>query len=241
MKTALKLLLLLLAATYLVYAVVTDWQPTEQRMCQAVRATVKHRQGMEYMDTAYVLGILRRSKLPLVGEQLCSIHLDTLQALLQADPYVDSAKCFHTDMGVLQIEVRPRQPILMVMADKGEPYYIDSQGHTMPLGEFCLPLCVATGQITRQYAQEHLLQLAAYIGAHPFWSHQIEQIEVQNPQRICLYPRVGEHAIVLGDDTRYEQKLDKMLTFYQKGFPQFGWNRYRTIDLSFRGQVVCTK
>ena len=83
--------------------------------------------------------------------------------------------------------------------------------------------------------------MAEYIHDNDFWNKQIEQITVSSKDEVTLYPRVGNHTIVLGNTQNYKDKLDRMLLFYEKGLPKVGWNKYKTINLAFNGQIVCTK
>jgi cell division protein FtsQ len=58
---------------------------------------------------------------------------------------------------------------------------------------------------------------------------------------IELVPRVGQHIIYLGQIDGYEEKLERLLIFYEKGLSQTGWNQYTGISLKYKDQVVCTK
>jgi hypothetical protein len=56
-----------------------------------------------------------------------------------------------------------------------------------------------------------------------------------------LVPRTGNHTVRFGTADDVEQKLDKLLTFYENGLRNIGWDAYRTISVEYKGQVVCTK
>ena len=70
---------------------------------------------------------------------------------------------------------------------------------------------------------------------------QIEQIHVTDRKVIELYPRVGEQVIILGTPENFRGKLENLMTFYKNGLSKTGWNKYSVINLSFDGQIVCTK
>jgi cell division protein FtsQ len=111
----------------------------------------------------------------------------------------------------------------------------------MPTASFNVNLCVATGRISKQFASERLLEMALFIHDNLFWREQIEQIHVLSPERIELYPRVGQHVIELGSIDGFQEKLDRLRIFYRKGLERVGWNKYSTISLAYDGQIVCTK
>ena len=39
----------------------------------------------------------------------------------------------------------------------------------------------------------------------------------------------------------YEEKFEKLETFYKKALNQIGWNKYSRISLEFDNQIICTK
>jgi cell division protein FtsQ len=52
---------------------------------------------------------------------------------------------------------------------------------------------------------------------------------------------VGNHKIILGDCSDLEQKFKKLFAFYKDGLNKIGWNTYKTINLKYKNQVVCTR
>ena len=96
--------------------------------------------------------VLVAAKIAPEGQKLSRVNLLEIEKALRENPYLMSANCYYTDKGVLCIDVTPRKPILLVMASNGQRYYLDEKGSTMPANRFCLPLCVATGNITKEYA-----------------------------------------------------------------------------------------
>ena len=127
------------------------------------------------------------------------------------------------------------------MPQNGEDYYLDKNGLTMPVGNFNMDLCIATGNISKQFAQQQLASLAQFIYEDEFWSRQTQQIHVVSEKNIQIYPRMGDHVILLGDISKFQEKLYRMQIFYKKGIPRIGWNKYKTINLAFDNQVVCTR
>jgi cell division protein FtsQ len=86
-----------------------------------------------------------------------------------------------------------------------------------------------------------LYQLAQYIEDHEFWKAQVQQIYVNNNYDFELIPRVGSHVIVFGDISNCEEKFNNLESLYINGLNAVGWNKYETINLKYKGQVICTK
>ena len=241
MKTLLKIVLLLGVAAYLVLAIWMFGADSDDRICEGVTIELPDDADCGFVDADYVRSILRRHKVSPEGMKIRSISLEQIEEMMLADAHIEHALCYYTSAGDLCISVVPYQPVLHVISQTGENYYMEGQGLVMPSAVFNLDLCVATGNVTREFASEHLLGLARFIRDNRFWREQIQQIHVVSPTQVQLYPRVGQHVILLGSPDHYEEKLHRLRIFYREGLNRVGWNKYESISLAYDGQVVCTK
>ncbi len=241
MKNVIKILLLLGLVAYLGFAIVKFAHPTEDVTCEAVEILINDSLQRGFVTVDDIHEILTKKKVYAEGRRLSEIDLPGIDSCLEESPYIDQAQCHYTSNGTLLIQVTPQHPILHVMAQNGEDYYMDKNGLTMPTGNYNMDLCIATGNISKQFAQQQLAALAQFIYEDEFWSRQAQQIHVVSEKNIQIYPRMGNHVILLGDISKFQEKLYRMQIFYKKGFPKIGWNKYKTINLAFDNQVVCTR
>ncbi|MBP3711202.1 MAG: cell division protein FtsQ [Bacteroidaceae bacterium] len=241
MKTAIKIFLLLAVVGYLVVAIWKFGGQAEDRTCEGIRVEIIDSIPDGFITDEYVRSILTRNKISPEGMKISEVSLEQIEQLMLEESHIERASCYYDAAGRLCIKVVPQQPILHVISQKGEDYYLSSTGLSMSTGTFNVDLCVATGNITKKFAAEHLLELARYIHDDLFWSEQIEQIHVVCPEEIELYPRVGQHVIELGSVNGFQEKLGRLRTFYREGLERVGWNKYSKISLAYDGQVVCTK
>lgn len=93
-----------------------------------------------------------------------------------------------------------------------------------------------------------LINFVKYIEEDSFWSAEIVQIEASTMSsgdlELKLVPRTGNHTVLFGEvgnQEQNEEKLDRLLAFYQNGLKNLGWERFRTISVKYKGQVVCSK
>lgn len=93
-----------------------------------------------------------------------------------------------------------------------------------------------------------LINFVKYIEKDSFWGAEIVQIVASTMSsgdlELELIPRTGSHVVEfgqVGDKEEIEQKLDKLLAFYQNGLTNLGWDSFSTISIKYKGQVVCTK
>ena len=90
-----------------------------------------------------------------------------------------------------------------------------------------------------------LINFVKYIEEDDFWRSEIVQIVASTMSsgdlQLELIPRTGNHTVLFGNVEDDEQKLNKLLSFYQNGLGNLGWDSFSTISVEYKNQVVCTK
>ncbi len=139
--------------------------------------------------------------------------------------------------------------------------YIDDKGQLMPLSDkFSARVLLVTGSLNEPLTsnitiaqiedsdslQQALLlddiyKLAQYIDGHEFWKKQIQHVHVNSRGEFEFIPRVGNHRVMFGKVEQVREKFNKLMIFYKKGLSNTGWNRYDTISLKYKNQIVCNK
>ena len=213
----------------------------EHEICKEVRIVIQDSLEMPFLKLRDVEAVLKRNNISPIGKEMWRIDTYDLSMRLEENQIIRKAVCYKTPDGTLRIGIYQRNPILRVMGVSGN-YYIDDEGITMPVSyNFTAHLPVATGYVTREMATTELHRFALFLEENKFWRAQIEQIHVLANGEVQLIPKVGEQVILLGNFTNFEKKLDNLLTFYQKGLRKKGWNAYKTINLKYENQVICSK
>jgi len=220
-------------------------------LCKEVKIYIPGNQY--FVDRQEINSILHvGGKNTLVGKNLDKINIHQLEKTLQANPFIEFAKVY-TDMdGVINVEVRQRQPILRVINRFGQDFYVDQYGLKIPLSaNFTAPVLVATGNIDEIFINridtlhtalaKALFKTADFIHRDSLWDAQIEQITVTQNHEIELTPRVGNQRILLGTADSLDNKFKNLLIFYQKAIPKVGWGAYKVINIKYANQVVGIK
>ena len=69
----------------------------------------------------------------------------------------------------------------------------------------------------------------------------IEQIFINHNDELELYTHVGRQRILFGDGFEAENKLDRLVKFYRSEKAIQNLDLYKTINLKYNKQVVCSK
>ena len=241
MKTLLKLFLLLAAVVYWGYTFIHSPKVENDVVCSKVELAYADSVTDGFIDTAEVEKMLKKENLHPVGKKLDSIKGKAIVACLLKNKYIKTASCYKTPQGVVNIEIAQRKPILRVMPNDGEDYYIDAEGTQLSTSDYLAYVVVASGYISKQFSKEKLPDLAMFLEADTFWKSQISQIYVDKSGKVDLYGRVGEDQVIhFGSTDSIDKKFKHLRAFYDV-LPEAGWNTYSDITIAFDNQIVATR
>ena len=241
MKTLVKIVLLVALAVYMVFAFADFSRHGDNTVCSSVNYTIADSLHAGFITVEEADRLLRASGLYPVGRTLDQVDGLAIEQALRRNSYIDSVSCYKSPNGVVNVLIEQRLPLLRVLADNGDDYYMDQKGNLMTPQGYVADLIVATGHIDRKYARSELLKLGRFLHADPFWNAQVEQIHVLPNRHLRLVPRVGGHTIEFGTADSISQKFRNLYTFYEKVLPQVGWNKYTEISVEHVTQIVGKK
>lgn len=233
---------LCLLAAYLIFAVFFFKKKPGEKVCSNFSIEAMDSMTLRFINVAELQKQIDKKHLNPYGKQIKEINTDKIEKAILENKIISTAEAFITDAGDVRVKIKAKEPILRIMSDNGADFYVDRDSTTMPFSpHFTAYLPIATGNITQQFALKNLYRFALFLQDNEFWNAQIEQIEVQPGNEIVLIPRVGDQKILLGKMDNFEEKLNRLFTFYQKGENKIGWNNYKVINLKYDKQVVCSK
>ena len=247
----------ILLAVYLGFSMTTlnSSEANDGDTCSEVDITISDSQQEGFLCPEDIKNILIHENLYPKDMRLADINPRVMEETLKKNPYVNDAECSKTKKGKVQIIVQQRAPVVHVMSENGEDYYVDEMDSIMPISNYTSNLLIATGNITTWYAQNYVSLLCRHINNDELWRDQIEQVNIRSDKDIELVPRVGNHIVNIGrmpesnDKEKRAREVEKFLTnklsrldkFYRYGLCYAGWNKYSYINLEFDNQIICKK
>jgi cell division protein FtsQ len=230
-------------------------------ICNRVLIMISDEEMNKFLKQDDVKKALDKYKLKIIGTPIDSVNTFLTEQLINKNPAVRKSAAYTTIDGKLCIKVDQRKPILRVINKNYQNYYIDETGQVIPmLRQYAALTLIANGNISEPFEVTKsrnifptkrdsivrpntiydLYYVAKYIDDNDFWRSQIEQIFVDSHNELELIPRVGSHIIKFGRADNLEYKFAKLKSLYRT-FNEIGWNNYKTINLKYKDQVVCTK
>ena len=213
----------------------------KQQSFQLDKIFLNNSSDIQFLTNDIVVRYLRESNF-INQSNLIRVPIYDLENKLRFHPSVENAEVSSDIKGRVEINLQQRIPIIRIQKKSSkESYYIDNSGKKMMLSpDYTAKVLVATGSIDiHDFPQ--IFQLAKFITESDFWSLQILEIYVKKDKNVLLTPRVGHHKIEIGKIDNLDKKFSKLFLFYKNGLSPVDWNKYSSINLKFKNQIVCTK
>ena len=231
--------------------------------CKSINVQIVDTTGNSFVEPNDIIEFLNQKNYKIVGNYIKGFPLNKIENDINNYPSVKSTEVFTTLDGILHIVIVQREPILRIINYDCTSYYIDCDGALFPLSEkYTARVLAANGKINepynlrytkdiakteakdelgRKFIVDDLFILAKFIRTDKFLDAFIEQIFINNNDEIELVPKVGTFTILLGDIQNLEEKFTNLKALILIGLPREGWNKYETINIKYKNQVVCTK
>ena len=224
-------------------------------VCTKVNINIQDEMTNGFLNAQEIKKRLQANKLYPLDKQLSQVNTRKIEETLKTTPFVKQAECYKLQDGSVNIFLTQRTPIVRIKSGNNEDYYVDDHYKIMPNTKYTSDIIIATGNISKWYAQKYISLLSKALMTNELWRNQIEQINVLTNKGIELVPRVGNHIVYIGNlpetnlikkreediSAFVNKKMDRLEKFYKYGLSQAGWNKYSYINLEFDNQIICTK
>ncbi|MDZ4795658.1 MAG: cell division protein FtsQ/DivIB [Bacteroidota bacterium] len=193
--------------------------------------------------------LMTATKGAIKGEPVASFKLHELEQMLEDNTWIDEAELYFDNRDVLHITVTEKEPVARLFTISGNSFYIDSLGRKMPLSEKLsarVPVFTGFPDKKKLSAADSILlndvrMTANYIINDPFWMSQVAQIDITPERNFEMVPVVGNHLVKLGNGDDIQKKFRRLMVFYQQVLSKTGFDKYKVIDVQYKGQVVVSK
>ncbi len=242
MKLFLKILLVTLLIGYLSASLFLFGKDDRQARCSHFFITVTDSTQHSLIQADDLRRYIDEAGLSPIGKSCQLINTEEIERHVRRIDLLRDVQCYHKRNGDVYLQVAQRHPVMRVITDENKSYYLDQDGTSIALDTLYtdyLPLVL--GCVDDTLSARDLLPMVQYIASHPFWSAQVEHIYISPQHEINIIPRIGNHTLILGDASQYENKLQRILALYKQVMPRIGWETYDTISVKYNDQVLCTR
>ena len=193
--------------------------------------------------------LMKATKSKIKGLAVSAFNLSELEQSLEKNTWINDAELYFDNQDVLHVSVKEKEPVARIFTSANNSFYIDSIGRKMPLSDkLSARVPVFTGFPDKKVlnAKDSVLlnevrTTANFIVNDPFWLSQVAQVDITPDGSFEMTPVVGNHTVKLGDGEYMDQKFHRLMVFYKQVLSKTGFDKYKSIDVQYKGQVVVSK
>ena len=203
---------------------------------QKLNQKIKFSSETLYTDKKKILENVKQ--IILTGNHL---EISSLENELENMSHIESAEIYFNVNGEIGLSYNEFEPVVRVCSSDNQSYYLNSNCKRVPLSvKYTADIILFTGNTKN--VQDHLmLNLAKKINSNKFLKHQVSEIYIDESSEAFIIPVVGSHKIKIGSLDNIELKIKKVMTFYDKIIPKYGWEKYSEINLEYQNQIICLR
>lgn len=240
---------------YLTVALGFSSKKASERRCTRVDVEILDSNKNMFISAKDIDQILAKNEFNIIGYPIQEINTLLIEQAVEKHPSIEQVNTYTSIKGRINFRILQREPIVRILQDNGDSYYIDNKGLLMPLSyNYTTRVPIATGYINKylkDYKNQNLtlenadtllrsiFLLSKDLKNDKYWNAMTNQLYINKKQDLVLVPKIGAKEIILGKHKDYKNDLRILTTFYTEVLPVVGWEKYNTINLQYNQQIVC--
>lgn len=219
-------------------------------VCNAYSIEIKGVETNYFIDQKDVEALLKKAANGAIKGQLVkSLNLRDMEKALEKNTWISDAELYMDNQDVLHVSVTEKEPVARIFTTGGNSFYIDKTGKRMPLSDKLsarVPVFTGFPEMKKMNeADSALLQkvttAANFIIHDSFWLAQVAQVDITPERNFEMIPVVGNHLVKMGTGEQIEKQFGRLMIFYKEVLSKTGFDRYKVIDVQYKGQVVASR
>lgn len=220
----------------------------EKEKIENIKINIRSSHDKDFVTNADIMqSLIKASGNSLKNQPIGSLNLTSLENHLLKNPWIRKAELFVDNNRTLRVNVEESTPVARVFTTDGRSFYVSASSEVLPLSDrYSARVPVFTDfPAFRKKPDSSLMAgvftLGSFILNDKFWMSQIDQIAITENEKFVMIPKLGNQVVRFGNSEDHEEKFRKLFAFYKQVQEYSGWNKYKAIDLQFKGQVVAER
>jgi cell division protein FtsQ len=168
------------------------------------------------------------------------VDLIDLESALEKQPFIENAEVFTSEDDVLITKILQKSPIARIVTNNRN-FYVDKNGSLFQLSNnFSSRVPIVQGNIEGEFKKGFIETFTA-IDKDDFLKKNIIAITIQKNGSMTMLSREYDYEINFGKPVSIDKKFKNYKAFYQYASKDSLIGKYKSINLIFTQQVVCSK
>ena len=250
-------ILTMLTGVYVLFTPLFIHSRMDASPCRGIEITIADSARHRFVNRNDIMNLVRSTGIRVRGIPVNEISIAGIEEKIKTLKELRVAEVYFSADNMMHIYADQREPVMRVIATYGGDFFIDTEGvimrrhniYTPRLHVFEIDMVFSPNAMTGTSIFENektvnlarAYELVKYINNDTFWSAMIDHLYMARDGEVEMVPRVGNHVIHLGKVENFQEKFDKLFVFYREAMPKAGWDRYKTVNIEYKGQVVCQR
>jgi len=168
------------------------------------------------------------------------VDLKELESALKKQSFIENAEVYISEDGMLTTKVLQKSPIARVV-NKNGVLYVEKNGSIFQLSDnFSSRVPIVQGNIEGEF-KKGFIEIFKTIEKDDFLKKHIIAIKIQENGSMNMLTREHDYDINFGKPILIDKKFKNYKAFYQFASKDSIIDKYKSINLIFTQQVVCSK
>jgi cell division protein FtsQ len=247
-RKILQVFLTIVVTTGCIVAMVSASKIEDSKTVKSVAVHIRNDKKYHFIEEKEILDLaINNRNVDIEHMPISRLDIRSMEHVISSDPWVANAQVFVDNNNVLEMYITQRIPVARLFQQNGQSYYLDTTLSIMPLSNSYIYYTTVITNVPEMKndssswaLRKDLISVVRTIQTDSFWSAQISQVIVDSNYQFELIPVLGNQRILLGDATGLREKLNNLFVFYKKVLNRIGWDKYETLDVRFKDQVVAS-
>lgn len=206
--------------------------------CNAIEISISG--DHEFVSEEDVQAVLDRME-EYIGQRLYFIDLYRIETALNAQEAIAETQAWVTRDGLLHVDVRQREPVLIVTNGKGEGYYADIDGNVFTSrSDYKADVPEIECKLIKGMNQEWLkdaIALVYRLSNDKVWNERINSYSIAENDDLILHSQ--NEKFIFGDFSEVDRKLRYINEYFARISPLD--EAYKTVNVKYKGHILCRK
>lgn len=222
---------------------------SSRKNSEEIVSTIKihNHSKVKIIEDQVLVNIILKNYPNIIGEKLNKINLHNIEKLISQHPAINESEVYTYQSEsralkgkTINIDIIENKPIARLFSNQFNAY-INYDGKLIPKSINPTRLIVFTGSINNQIITNYLVEFAQTVYKDKFLNSLIEQVDITNNNEVKIYTKFSDQVVFFGKLESLKSKLYKLKEFYLTSLKNKNFAKYKSINLKFKNQVVCSK
>lgn len=168
------------------------------------------------------------------------VDLKDLESALKKQSFIENAEVYISEDGMLITKVLQKSPVARVV-NNNRVLYVDKNGSIFQLSDnFSSRVPIVQGNVEGEF-KKGFIETFKTIEKDDFLKKHIIAIKIKDNGSMTMLTREYDYDINFGKPILIDKKFKNYKAFYQYASKDSLLGKYKTINLIFTQQVVCSK